>query len=221
MKALLTSSGITNPTLKNVLQQLAGKPLTELSAVFIPTAASAVNEEKTWLIENLVQTRDCGFKYLDIVDIAAVKPENWRPRLEKADIIFMGGGNTFHLMWHITQSGLAEILQRLLESKIYVGISAGSMVMGPRLDIPYNDFLYPGETNEMGVKDGLSIVDFCLLPHLNSEYFTNLRENKIAKCAEEIDIPTYAVDDNTAIKIEGDKLEVVGEGDHIVFNDKN
>lgn len=215
MKLLLTSSGITNETLKSSLKQLAGKPLEELSVVFILTAATAINEDKSWLIDNLTETKNCGFKYIDIVDISAVEPKNWKSRIEKADVIFMGGGNTFYLMWWLTKSGLEKELPQLLKEKIYVGISAGSLVLGPIVDIPSNELIYPGEENEFDVTKGAGIVDFCVLPHLNSEYFTNLREDLVKQVAEKMAVPTYALDDETAVKVTDANIEVVGEGTHL------
>lgn len=215
MRLLLTSAGITNPTLKKELASLAIKPLSELKAVFIPTAATAAAEDKSWLIKNFWDAKNCDFAEIDIVDINATSPSFFIPRIEAADVIFMGGGNTFYLMQRITAEGIDKKLPNWLEDKTYIGISAGSMLLCPRLDIPDNELLYPGEDNPENISKGLGLIDFCVLPHYNSDYFTSLREEAVTKAAKEMAMPTYAIDDETAIKIDGKKLDIVGEGKHL------
>lgn len=213
MKLLLTSAGIKNQTLKDSLKELLAKPFVESTAVFIPTATTADDDDKTWLIDNLSEVRDCGFKYIDIVDISAVEMSNWRPRLERADVIFVGGGNSFTLMWWIAKSGLQEVLPELLKEKVYVGISAGTVVVCPQIDLPDNALFFEDETNEHGIRKGMELVDYCIVPHFNSPDFSVIREKAVRKVREELGLPLYAIDDQSAIRVVGGKTDLVGEGD--------
>ena len=67
MKLLLTSSGISNASLANALKRLVKSPI---KIAFIPTAANTVNEEKSWLINDLNNCKKLGS--VDIVDISAL-----------------------------------------------------------------------------------------------------------------------------------------------------
>jgi dipeptidase E len=99
MKLLLTSAGITNKSIADALLDLAGKPFEETSVAFVPTASNVEKGDKGWLIDNLVQLQRLNFKQIDIVDISAVPENIWKPRLEEADILFFGGGNTYCLLY--------------------------------------------------------------------------------------------------------------------------
>ncbi len=70
MKLLLTSAGITNSAIGSALQDLVGKPLTELSIIHIPTAATLYDDDKSWIIDDLVNLKNCTFKSIDILDVA-------------------------------------------------------------------------------------------------------------------------------------------------------
>src|SRR5687768_16453417 len=122
MKLLLTSGGITNPSIAKAFRDLLAKPFDESKIAFIPTASNAEVGDKSWLINDLKNIQALGFKEIDIVDISALPREVWLPRLEVADVLLFSGGNTFYLMNWIKKSGLKELLPKMLETKVYVGI---------------------------------------------------------------------------------------------------
>lgn len=122
MKLLLTSGGISNPTLVKEFLSLAGKPASELKIAFIPTAMHPERGDKGWMINELLRLRDLGVGQLDIVDISAVPKDIWLPRLEESNVIFVNGGNTTHLMTWFNKSGLTEEIPQLLENRVYVGL---------------------------------------------------------------------------------------------------
>lgn len=219
MKLLLTSGGIENQSIISALRDLTDKDFTECNLVFIPTAANIEAGDKWWLIGDLSKCKELGFKEVDIVDIAAVSREVWQSRLENADVIVVGGGNTSYLMQQIRKSGLAETLPGLLESRIYVGISAGSMILAPNLQEEEMQILYEEPIVEIGKDEnkGLGLVNFLVVPHMNSPYFPKVAE-LIDKVAKDIDIPLYVIDDQTAIKIIDKNINVVTEGEWKRFN---
>ncbi len=220
MKLLLTSGGFTNKSISNALLDLADKPFSELSLAFIPTAADVEPGDKDWLIDDLARCKNLGFKSIDIVDISAIKKDLWLPRLEKADVLMFGGGNTFHLMYWIERSGLKELLSELLKTRVYVGISAGSMVACKSLDTSTSKRLYYEESPEGEYKGdaGLGFADFLLRPHFNSPHFPNLSEANLIELAKQIPGTFYALDDNSAIKISDEKMEIISEGEWKKFN---
>jgi dipeptidase E len=219
MKLLLTSSGITNPTIAKALLDLVGKPAEEISLAFIPTAMNPEGRDKSWFIRNLNEFKSQNFKMIDIVDISALPREVWQPRLEGADILFFSGGNTPHLMRWIEESGLKELLPELLKTRVWAGISAGSIVTAPTLELSNKDKMIFYEKN-YGYKanKGLGLVDFHIRPHLNSPKFPNARKEVLEEVAKEIPQTIYAIDDQMALKVVDGVVEVVGEGEYLVFN---
>lgn len=217
MKLLLTSGGLTNKSIEKALLDLVGKPLQETSLVFIPTASNVETGEKDWFINDLINIHKQNFKWVKIADISAVPENIWRPQLEEADILFFEGGNTYHLMRWINKSGLTKLLPDLLKKKVYVGLSAGSMITSPDLALRLSQIIY-GEDMEEKLMEGLNFVDFYFLPHLNSPYFPQRMEEKINKVAKTLSRKIYALDDQSALKVTDGKVEVISEGKYLELN---
>jgi|SRR3989344_7248937 len=216
MKLLLTSAGITNKSIINELSELLNKPFKETKLTFITTAANVEPGGKEWLIKDLKNCLDLNLKELDIVDIAAISKDRWLPRLEKADVLLFGGGNAYYLMQWLIKSGLKELLPAMLEHKIYVGISAGSMVTTtdfyPTLN--HDVGLYNEEViSEDEIKLGLGIVKFHVIPHLNSAIFPKVRIPNIAEFANKTTDTIYAIDDNSAVRVLDNIVSVISEGE--------
>lgn len=215
MKLLLTSAGLTNKSITNALVELLGKPSEGVKLAFVPTAANVESGVKHWLIDDYNNCRKAGFE-VDIVDISAMSKDVWKPRLEESEVLFFGGGNTFHLMHWMKKSGLVDILSDLLKTRVYAGISAGSCVAGPTI---YNSVqnLF-GEEYELEIKDGLGMVDLQFIPHLNSPYFDKIRKENLEKASKDLKEPVYALDDQSAMVVNGDDIKVVSEGEWLKFN---
>lgn len=213
MKMLLTSAGLTNTYIETTLEELAGKPLSEVAVAFVPTAANQVAEEKGWLIDNLVAfQKRC--KSVDIVDIAVAT--NFKERFAVADVICMGGGNEQYLAQVINTLGIQEYLRELLREKVYMGISAGSMVAGQFISQELMRLVYPEEINP-GTQPALGFVDFVFIPHLNSEWFVHVRKENLESLKNQFTARVYATDDETALKIEDGRLVIVGGGDYWTY----
>ncbi|MFA5827768.1 MAG: peptidase E [Candidatus Shapirobacteria bacterium] len=217
MKLLLTSAGLSNLSIVKAIERLLGKSAKGVKLAFIPTAANVEPGDKSWMIEDLNNFQKTGFE-VDIVDISALPKEIWLPRIEKVDVLVFSGGNTFHLMYWLRKSGLNQLLPELLKSKVYVGISAGSMVVSKSIFLTSDKPIF-GE-DRLGVADdrGLGLVNFYVRPHYNSPLFPKAKENVIAKSAKTVTEPVYALDDNGAIEVADDKIEVVSEGEYKIFN---
>lgn len=218
MKLLLTSGGITNNSMVKALKDLVQRPFKELNLAFIPTAANLEEGDKWWLIKDLKTCQELGFKAIDLVDISALPQKIWKPRLESANILFVGGGNTYHLMYWINKSGLKDLLSKLLESRIYIGISAGSIVTIPSLILSSAEKEILEKIGEEIFDRGLGFVDFLIEPHINSKYFPELTFDYAKKQAEKLNKTVYALDDQTAIKVDNGKIEIISEGEWKKFN---
>ena len=209
MKLLLTSAGLSNETLVKAFNDLVELPAEKIHIAFIPTAANVEPGDKDWLIGDYANLKRQNY-IVDIVDISALSKEIWLPRIKDANAIFVGGGNTFHLMYWFEKSGLKELLPELIKTRVYAGISVGSCITGPTI---YNSVqnLF-GEKYELKIKKGLNLVNIQIIPHLNSDYFPKIREENLEIASKNLTEPVYAIDDDSAVIVDGDKIEIVSEG---------
>lgn len=221
MKLLLTSGGITNDTLARELEDLVGKTFAELNIAFIITAAMSEQGNKDWLILDLYRLHERGAK-VDVIDITQLPAGKLSQRLEWADVIFVGGGNEFYLSYCMQKAGLFETLPALLKNKVYAGISAGSMVATQTIltasqahssehfyDESYEEF----EPADRSSAHAMRWVNFAFWPHLNSHYFPNVTQAKMQGLADRQNVPIYVADDACAVKVNGEEITVVGEGE--------
>ncbi|MGN6561262.1 MAG: Type 1 glutamine amidotransferase-like domain-containing protein, partial [Thermomicrobiales bacterium] len=136
MKLLLTSGGISNTSIRDALVALLGKPLAEASALYIPTAIYA-NSHGASLAARVIRGEigapfcNAGWKSLGVLELTAlpsIAKERWGAWVREADVLLVGGGDALYLCHWMRQSGLADLLPSLRET-VYVGLSAGSMVL--------------------------------------------------------------------------------------------
>lgn len=216
MKLFLTSAGISNKTITEAFIDLTGLKKDQIKIAFIPTASNVEEGDKGWLIDDYSNLKKLSLGSVDIVDISAVPEKIWKPRLQEANVLFFGGGNTFHLMHWVKKSGLEKLLPKLLKTRVYAGISAGSCIAGHTI---YNSVqnLF-GEKYNLKIEKGLGLVDFQFIPHLNSPYFTKIKEKNLEIASKDLSEPVYALDDNSALLVDGKRLKVVSEGKWRKFN---
>jgi dipeptidase E len=209
---IFTSAGIKISSIHNALVDLLGKPIVESNALCIPTAGYGHLQGSpggAWrFITGQAITPMCelGWKSLGVLELTAfpsIGEERWVPWVREADVLLVNGGDALYLCHWMQQSGLADLL---LET-VWVGLSAGSMVMTPRIG---EDFV--GWKPPTGGDETLGIVDFSIFPHLDHEM---LPENTMAdaeRWAAKLEGPAYAIDDETAIKVIDGAVEVISEG---------
>lgn len=213
MKLLLTSSGISNKSIAGALAELVARPFPQLNIVFIPTAATILTDDKHWLVKDMHNAKELGFKNFYITDIGAVPRKIWLPQIEQADVIMVGGGDTEYLYDAMEKSGFSKKISDLLKSKVYVGISAGSIVAAEQIAMSTAGILYHEKTYGISDRKGLGLVPFEIRPHLNSAFFPKVNDSFLTKMAKKMSCPFYAIDDSTALKVVNEKVEVVSEGD--------
>lgn len=214
MNYLLTSSGIKNTSIHTALVELLGKPIAEASALCIPTAIYPFPGGPSLayrFISGRTANRMCdlGWKSLGVLELTAlpsIKAEYWIAAVQETDALLVQGGDVMYLCRWMRESGLADLLPSLRET-VYVGISAGSMVTAPIFGETYDDPNTP-----FVVDTGLGLVDFALLPHLDHENHPESTTPKVARMAAALPVPTYGIDDETAIKVVDGAVEVVSEG---------
>jgi dipeptidase E len=227
MKFLLTSAGISNPSIANALVELLDKPIAECNALIIPTAIYPfpVGPEMGWkAIAGKGPNRavELGWKSVGVLELTAlptIRRENWLPAVQNADALLVWGGDVLYLTYWMRQSGLADLLPRL-DRTVYVGVSAGSIAVTPyNCDAEWDlQFVPDGSAMGVGAERALGLVDFTLYPHLDHPDMPDTTLQNIGKWAAGIPVPTYALDDQSAIKVVDGVHEVVSEGNWRRFN---
>ncbi len=211
MKLLLTSDGLTNQSISETFLKLIGKNPSKSKVVFIPTASNIIAKDRQWMVDEFLKLKKLGFSYVDMVDIAAIAKEDWEPRFSSADVLLFAGGNPFYLKYWFQKSGLADILLKLIENKVYLGVSASSMIIGP-------DFLIqPKQQSKKYLEKGketigLGIIDYAIMPHYEEGSQDESTEKHLRGFAKKVKFPIYGIDDNSAIVVNGGKREIVSEG---------
>lgn len=216
MKLLLTSAGIKNPSIQRALHDLLGKPIADATALCIPTAGYGhpqTNPGHAWRFISGREPRapmcELGWKSVGVLELTALPSldrERWAPWVRAADVLLVNGGDALYLHHWMRASGLTELLPSLHDT-VWVGLSAGSMVMTPRIGREFVGWTPPGASDET-----LGMVDFSIFPHLNHP---DLPWNTLANAerwAAGIGGRAYAIDDETAIKVTDGTVEVVSEG---------
>lgn len=216
MRLLLTSGGVTNTSIRDALVDLLGKPIADASALCIPTAQYGHPwvgpGVKAWQFisgnaENPMV--DLGWKSVGVLELTAlpsIDEERWVPLVRETDVLLVAGGDVLYLCYWMRQSGLADLLPSLSQT-VWVGLSAGSMVM--TLEVG-EDFIQWRPPN--GDERTLGIVDFSICPHLASDGMPGNSLAEAEQWADGISGPAYAMDDETAIKVVDGTVEVVSEG---------
>jgi dipeptidase E len=220
LRLLLTSAGIKNPSIENALVDLLGKPIAECNALCIPTGGYGSSYGSPAGIWRFISGHSdqpmsaLGWKSLGVLELTSLPSldeERWVPWVQETDVLLVNGGDALYLAHWMQQSGLADMLPSLNET-VYVGFSAGSMVLTPRIG---EDFV--GWKSPAGDDSTLGIVDFSIFPHVDHP---DLPENTMAEAerwAAGLGGPAYAIDDETAIKVVDGNVEVVSEGHWKLF----
>ena len=221
MRLLLTSAGIKNASIHKALIKLLGKPIAECSALCIPTASYAhpmTGPREAWTFISGQEPRcpmcELGWKSLGVLELTALPSldaAGWVPLVQQTDVLLVNGGDPMYLCYWMQQSKLADLLPSL-SSTLYVGLSAGSMVMAPRIG---DDFVR-WQTPSGGDKT-LGLVDFAMFPHLDHPELPQNTMANAEKWAAGMGLPAYAMDDETAIIVTVGAVEVVSEGNWKLF----
>ena len=220
MKLLLTSAGIKNPSIREALVDLLGKPIADSNALCIPTAAYGSSYSTPAGPWRFISGRSeqpmtgLGWKSVGVLELTAlpsVGSDRWVQWVRETDALLVNGGDALYLCHWMRESGLADLLPSLRDI-VWVGFSAGSMVLTPRIG---EDFV--GWKPPNGSDEALGVVDFSIFPHVDHP---DLPENTMVEAerwSAGLSSPAYAIDDETAIKVVDDTVEVISEGHWKLF----
>ena len=203
MKLLLTSNGFTHEVVIAKCEELVGKSRSDINVALINEGYTVENGDHTWLFDDWHHVKENFGGSFELVNLLGLSKEKVVERLSVSDIIFVTGGHTDYLMSVFDKTGFSDSLRMLLQSKVYVGISAGSMVLGRRNSTSAYLEIYD-ESEDYGVSQYLNVVDVSIKPHLNSSVFPKTRRENLLKVAQDFIGTIFAIDNFSAIVVDGD-----------------
>ena len=215
MKLMLTSGGVTNTSIREALVDLLGKPIAECTALCIPTAEyghpMCTPDSARRFVVGDEPGEICGLGWksvglLELTALPSIGEERWLPWVREADVLLVDGGDAGYLCHWMRESGLADLLPTLPDT-VWVGVSAGSMVMTPGIGEDFVQWRSPA-----GDDSTLGVVDFSICPHLAEEGMPGNTMAEATAWAAGISGPAYVMDDQTAISVVDGAVEVVSEG---------
>ena len=239
MRALLTSAGVKNSSIHDALVDLLDKPIAESNALVIPTGVYPFpgGPRMAW---RAISSPLCqlGWKSLGVLELTAlpsIEEAAWVPTVRDADAVLVWGGDPLFLAHWMRRSGVTGLLPTLRSEAVYVGVSAGSMAATGAFGETYIDpprgsgealtsedivFATPqGDLNRILVTaQGVGMVDFAVIPHLDHADHPDASLANAGTWAARLPVPTYAIDDQTAIKVTDGAVEVVSEGHWKLFS---
>jgi dipeptidase E len=221
MKLLLTSGGITNASILDELVRMLGKPISESTALFVPTAQwgqPACSPETAWMSTagrwpQQTGMVELGWKSVGLLELTAlpsIPRDRWVPWVRDADALLVDGGEATYLAHWMRECGLADLLPSL-ERPVWVGLSAGSMAMTPRVGPEFVD--WDGAVSD----ETLGVVDFSIFPHLDYPGWSSNTLERAREWAANIAGPAYALDDQCAISVTHGAVTVISEGQWHAF----
>lgn len=159
-KIVLTSCGIIEENLKNNFLNLFDKHPKELKVLYIPTAIDGEeNDDAEWIEKEFNTILDLGIQKQNITEYRM----DYKLDLTKYDFIYMMGGNTFYLLMKIREYDFASKLEHAMKhGVVYVGSSAGSIIMGNTIEASRDENIYIKEDFT-----GLKYIDGIIIPHAN------------------------------------------------------
>ena len=146
------------------------------------------------------------------IDIAGLSPEEVKSTLSNYDIVLVEWGNPFYLLKIVRETGFQKTMEELMTQwVVYIGKSAGSYIACPSLIISTRSKLTFDRYNLTDVT-AMSRVPFFVKAHYTPDMFDSLQTH-----AQDLPAPLYALNNDQALVIDGDHVELIGGGDEVVF----
>lgn len=180
-------------------EKCAGKTVT-----FIPTA-SLVEDVNFYVDAGKKALEKCGL-IVDELEISTATKEKIESTIQNNDCIYVSGGNTFFLLQELKRTGADKIISEHINSgKIYIGESAGSIVLSCNIEYVKDMDDFTAAPN-IGTFSSLGMIDFYPVPHHTNFPFKESVENIISSYEGKIDL--CPISNSQAIVVHGNKFEV-------------
>ena len=216
MRMLLTANGIKNASIKAELELLLSSSIQDSKIVYIPTATMIEDGDHTWCVNDLNRLYNLGWNEFNILELNGIPRANIARRMKNADAVFLEGGNVYHLVHSIVTNGLTDIFKEIIESKVYIGSSAGSMIFSQAFNEQsaelFEEIPQLLQLEKSSITSPFNLFEWYLKPHVNSPDFPERTDKWMEAIASKADFPIYALDDETALSIGDSTVNVISEG---------
>lgn len=213
MKLVLASQGFTTDEIAKNVEKLIGKPLEKVNIAIINECYVGLDgtKDKRWLIKELANIEKYIGGVIDFVNFRAYDKNEINNRLNMADLIYIVGGKQHILEKIFRETGTIEIIKNIAKSKVIMGTSAGSIVLGRKITSQkfWNE-RYPMEKDKASTHEELNLVDFNIIPHYMREDHMLWTKEFFEKVLEDNEFPVYAIKDTQAVIYDDGEIEFVG-----------
>lgn len=199
-KLLLTSAGFLNPKIGQKFLDLAGKPASKIKIVFIPTA-SKTEKENYYVEESKQELIDLGIKKENI-RVLDIDHKISYSEIAEFDVMYVCGGNMFYLLAKVREFDFGKIIKQFVDMEnVYVGVSAGSMLACPNIELAA-----PFDPNDVGITDfrGLNLTDVIVSPH-----YKESDKKIIEEFRKKLHYKIIPLTDNQALLVLDGKVEII------------
>jgi dipeptidase E len=215
-----TSAGIKNPSIRDALAEPSGEPIAGCRILGIPTGIYPFPGGPGLAhrcISGATTNHMCelGWRSPGVPELTGrpgIKTAYWSAAVRETDALLVYGGDALYLCRRMRESESAD-LPPSPHGFVYVGVSVGSMVTAPIF----------GETDDAPerpsiIATGRGLVGFAPRPHPDHAHRPESSAADLARMAAEVPVPTYAIDDETAIELVDGTVDVVSDGYWRRFN---
>jgi len=202
-KLFLTSVGFLNKKVADVFLKELNKEPNKSQVLMV--SVQQTKQDKYYLEESKKELNDLGF---DDIFIYNLDRKILLDEVKDCDIIYVCGGNTYYIMKKFRETGLDRIVIKLVnQGKIYIGVSAGSIMAGPNIEIA--GWGIDGDKNDVDLKDltGFNFTNIAIFPHFEKDK----HKQEIEEFRKKVDYPVIELTDNQAVFIKGKDYKIIGE----------
>jgi dipeptidase E len=222
VRMLLTSNGPRNDVTRDALTDLLGMPIADARIAVVIDAILPFAGDSTTLLEHLSDIRALGWAEFDVVSLLAAPRPLVEARLRSAEVVLGYGGSNHWLAHAWRATGLDAVLPELLDEKVYVGWSAGSMIFSRRQAAAAEVF-GDDELRLFGLDSttpAAPLFDWFLMPHLGAPYFPDSTDEWATERAAMLGGPSWFLDDESALLVRDPAIapEAVSSGHWLHFD---
>ena len=183
--------------------------LVKLPAVYITTTIhDKPHSNLQWHFKNKSSLEACGMTF-DEYDITGKTKSEIKSDLAKYKIMYIEGGNSYYLLQESQKNNFGEYLKKRVESDmIFIGTSAGSVIMGPDLEPVRREETTPLAPELKGTK-AYGIVNFVVMPHWGGEEYRHLYNDYRIDHIYNEDYPYILISDHQYIEVKDDWCKIV------------
>jgi dipeptidase E len=198
-KLILTSNGVSSKLVESSFLELINGEVKDKRVLVLRSTRKDPDEYGFEILEEL---KNIGFNERNIRFVNPFK-EVASKDMKEYDVIYSAGGNTFVITDSIKKRGFDSLIKDMVNSGVvYLGVSAGTIMMGPSIEIA--GIGKGGDPNYINLEDleGMGVTKITAFPHYDDE-----NEEDILEFEKEKKLSVERIKDGECILVKGDVIE--------------